>query len=325
MSAELNWGLPVVSYLFLAGLGAGALTVSATIFLRSNGDSGTGHFNLARYGALLAPVPIIIGCFLLIFELGSFERGEWFKWLNLYKGIYLSPMSIGTWLLTFFIIISLVYAYTFWRSNAARGDQFEKLRKATAWIGIPMGIGVAVYTGVLLGAMPSRPLWNTPILSILFLISALSTGIAIILLARALMRKGESADKNTVQSSYLLTASDATLIGLELLVVLLFIMFALFAVGDVKYASSVLLFGNTSVEMFGVNLASMFWFWVVGVGLLLPAAIELFYVAPKLIYQKAFAVPRSVEFLTPVFILVGGFMLRYVVVVAGQVTGSVGI
>ncbi len=32
-----------------------------------------------------------------------------------------------------------------------------------------MGIAVAVYTGVLLGAMPARPFWNSPILAMLFL------------------------------------------------------------------------------------------------------------------------------------------------------------
>ena len=96
MTEELNWGLPVISYLFLAGLGAGALTVSASVLLRGGGGGfGGGHFTLARYGALVAPLPIMLGSGLLIFELGSFEAGHWFKWLNLYRTINLSPMSIG--------------------------------------------------------------------------------------------------------------------------------------------------------------------------------------------------------------------------------------
>ena len=48
MTAELNWGMPVIGYLFLAGVGAGALTVSAYIFLRG-GDSARGtHVDVAR-------------------------------------------------------------------------------------------------------------------------------------------------------------------------------------------------------------------------------------------------------------------------------------
>ncbi len=326
MTYELNWGLPVVIYLFLAGLGAGTFTVSASIFLRGGGGGfGNGHFRVARFGAFAAPPPVIVGCFLLIFELGSFQAGNWFKWLNLYKVINLSPMSIGTWLLTVFIGVSLVYAYTFWSRDAAPGDRHDKLRKALAWIGIPLGIGVAIYTGVLLGAMPSRPFWNSPILAMLFLLSSLSTGVAVIILARALLHKGPVSDADTEQSGYLLTASDTMLIGFELLVLFLFIMFAHLTVGDVGYAVSVILFGSRSMEMFGINLALSFWIWVVLIGLLIPAAVELFYVIPRLLYQKQYAVPRAVELVIPVAVLIGGFMLRYVIVVAGQVTGPVGL
>ena len=199
MGHELNWGLPVIAYLFLAGVGAGALTVSASIFLRSGGGSsiGAGHFTLARYGALIAPLPVMVGCGLLIFELGSFEVGHWFKWINLYKTITLSPMSIGTWLLTVFIIISLIYAYTFLRTVVSPNDRLEPLRKAMAWVGVPLGLGVAVYTGILLGAMPSRPFWNSPILALLFLVSSLSTGVAVLLLAAAIVGPGPSSWRGT--------------------------------------------------------------------------------------------------------------------------------
>lgn len=321
MTEELNWGLPVISYLFLAGLGAGALTVSASVLLRGGGGGfGGGHFTLARYGALVAPFPIMLGTGLLIFELGSFEAGHWFKWLNLYRTINLSPMSIGTWLLTAFMGLSLVYAYTFWSRDAAPGDRFDLVRKAMAWLGVPLGIAVAVYTGVLLGAMPARPFWNSPVLALLFLISALSTGIAIIMLARTVLHKGRfdtDSEHQYHQSGYLLTASDVLLIGFELMAIFLFLMFAHLTVGDVKYAVSVILFGG--------SLAPMFWIWVVVIGLVAPALIELFYVVPRLLYHRAFAAPRGVELAVPVAVLVGGFMLRYVVVVAGQITGPVGI
>ena len=317
MGQELNWGMFVILYLFLAGLGAGALTVSASVFLRGGGGGfGTGHFAVARYGALLAPLPVMVGSLLLVFELGSFHAGHWFKWINLYKTINLSPMSVGTWLLTLFIIVSLVYAYTFLRPDASPGDKQNPLRKALAWIAVPLGIAVAVYTGVLLGAMPSRPFWNSPILALLFLVSSLSTGVAIILLAQALLRKAEG-DADVTQTGYLLTASDVLLIGFELMVVFLFLMFAHLTVGQVKEAVAVVLPGG--------SMALPFWLGFVLVGLLVPVLVELFYVIPKLLYQRSYAAPWGVEVAVPVIVLVGGFMLRYVVVVAGQITGPVGI
>lgn len=325
MLESTHWGLPIIGYFFLAGLGAGAYTVSASVLLRGGGGGfGHQHFKLARYGALLAPLPVIIGTGLLILELGSFEVGNYFKFIYLFLTINLSPMSIGAWLLNVFILASLVYAYTFWAGDCKPGDQWDTLRRRMAWIGVPLGIAVAVYTGVLLGAMPARPFWNSPVLAMLFLVSSLSTGVAGILLLYALFSKGEDLkhpDHEEIEyvpeSGYILAASDAMLIGFELLVIFLFIMFAHLTVGNVKEAVSVILFGG--------NLANLFWFGVVVLGLLVPVLIELKYVLPKLLYHREYTVPRGVELLVPVIVLIGGFLLRYVVVYAGQITGPVGI
>ncbi len=319
MTEGLDWGMPVIGYLFLAGVGAGALTVSSSVLLRGGGGGfGGSHFVIARYGAFIAPIPVMVGSFLLIFELGSFEVGHWFKFLNLYRTINLSPMSIGTWLLTFFIVISLAYAYTFWSGSGMPAEKQARYRQGLAWIGVPLGISVAVYTGILLGAMPARPFWNSPVLALLFLLSALSTGVAVILLARALFHKPESDGEAEYHlGGYILNTTDVLLIGLELMAIFLFLMFAHLTVGDVRYAVSVVLFGG--------SLASMFWIWVVLVGLLIPALIELYYVTPRLVYHREFAVPRGIEVMVPIAVLAGGLMLRYVVVVAGQITGPTGI
>ena len=321
MTEGLPWGLPVILYLFLAGVGAGAMTVSASVFLRGGGGARGVHVEIARYGAFLAPLPVMVGCGLLILELGSWQAGHWFKWINLYMTINLSPMSIGTWLLTMFIGLSILYAYTFIRNAPGlTNEQRYALRRMLAWIAVPSGIATAVYTGILLGAMPARPFWNSPILALLFLVSSLSTGIAVILLARALVHRktgDETLERQFHDSGYLLNASDTLLIGFELMVIFLFIMFAHLTVGDVKEAVSVILFGG--------SLATLFWFWVVLVGLLIPALVELVYVVPRLLYRRGYAAPRSIEIVVPAAVLIGGFMLRYVVVVAGQITGPVGI
>ena len=329
MELELTWGLPVILYLFLAGVGAGAVTVSASVLLRGGGgEFGGAHFALARYGALVGPIPVMLGTFLIIFELG-----RPFRMMNLFKVVNLSPMNIGSWLLMFFIFISLLYALTFLPTLFARlerlGERLAPVRTGLAWLSVPLGIAVAVYTGVMLGAMPSRPFWNSPILALLFLISALSTGVAVILLFRALFEIGHPTDREgpaaepgghvpgSDQSGYLLAASDVMLIGFELMVIFLFLMFAHLTIGNVKYAVSAILPGG--------EWAGSFWLWVVLVGLVIPALVELVFVIPKLLYHRAYAAPRIVEIMVPVAVLIGGFMLRYIVVVVGQITGPVGL
>jgi len=330
---ELNWGLPVIGYLFLAGVGAGAYTVSASVLLRGGGGGfAHDHFNIARYGALLAPIPLIAGTGMIIFELGTFQAslaqgdvGLFFRWINLFLTINMSPMSLGSWVLAVCIIASVVYAYTFLTKDSAVGDDMTKLRRGLAWVGVPLGISVAVYTGILLGAMPARPFWNSPILALLFLISALSTGVAGILLLRALFDKHDKvpdaqaldSGQSTSRATYLLASSDVLLIGLEILAIFLFFMFAKLTIGNVSEAIAVILPGGA--------LSTMFWGGVVVLGLLIPVLVELRYVIPTLLHHQPYVMPRGIEMAVCTIILLGGFMLRYVVVVAGQVTGPMGI
>ncbi len=315
---ETTWGLPVVLYLFMAGLGAGALTTSASVLLRG-GPTGK-YFDIARYGAFIAPIPVMLGSALLVFELGSFQVGNWFRFLNLYLVINLSPMSIGTWLLTAFLGVSIIYAYTFLSRDARPGDAQEKLRRMTAWIGVPLGIGVAVYTGVLLGALPARPFWNSPILALLFLLSSISTGIASIILVRAILQRRQlSADEELEyhESGYLLSATDTLLIGFELMTLFLFLMYAHLTIGHTREAVGVIMFGG--------ELALTFWLWVVTIGLLIPASIELAVIIPRLIHHGKYLSHRYIDIIVPVTVLIGGFMLRYVVLIAGQITFPIGL
>ena len=154
-----------------------------------------------------------------------------------------------------------------------------------------------------------------------FLVSALSTGIAMIIFTQALLYEpppdNPAAEKLFHQSGYLLTASDLMLIGFELIVIFLFIMFAYLTVGNVEYAVAVVLPGG--------ELAPAFWLWVVVVGLLIPGFIELVYVAPKFLYHRGYESSRTADMVISIAVLAGGFMLRYVVVVAGQITGPVGL
>ncbi|MDP6574693.1 MAG: polysulfide reductase NrfD [Rhodospirillales bacterium] len=321
MTEGLLWGMPVIGYLFLAGVGAGAMTVSASMYLRGGSETRGMHVDTARYGAFLAPIPIMVGCGLLIFELGSFEVGNWLKWLNLYKVINLSPMSIGTWLLTVTIGVSVVYAYTYvHNAPGLPDDRRYALRRALSWAAVPLGVATAVYTGILLGAMPSRPFWNSPILALLFLVSSLSTGVAVILLARALIHRKDAdsgAERHFEKSGYILTASDTLLIGFEIMVIFLFLMFGYLTVGDVKEAVQVVLAGG--------SLATLFWLGFVVIGLVVPVLVELYYVMPKLLYHREYVAPRGVEIVVSVVVLFGGFLLRYIVVIAGQITGPVGV
>ncbi|KAF0122407.1 MAG: molybdenum protein small subunit membrane anchor [Xanthobacteraceae bacterium] len=107
------------------------------------------------------------------------------------------------------------------------------------------------------------------------------------------------------------------LIGFEFLALFLFLMFAHLTVGAPAAAVRVILPGG--------SLATLFWVGVVLIGLLVPAMLELRYVTPTLLYHRPFVIPRIVEISVATIVLCGGFLLRHVVVVAGQITGPSGL
>ena len=329
MEHELIWGLPVIGYLFLAGLGAGALVTSASLLLR--GKNNPDYFRLARYGAVLAIPTVAIGAAMLVFELGSFQSGHWFKWINLYKTINLSPMSIGSWLLVLYFVIAAPYVYTFLVPNSHSQDRFASLRRALAYPCIALGIGVAVYTGVLLGAMPSRPLWNSPILALLFLVSAISTGIASVIMSDWIANKIGSArwcaqhlgwdreqnSSGNANAEYILAATDTIFIGFEIMVIFLYFMYAHLTVGDVRMSIKVFEFGGA--------LSGYFWFGVVLFGLAIPAILETQKILPRLLGNGTYVHSGAMVLVIPAMVVIGGFFLRYVIVVGGQIGKLAGI
>jgi formate-dependent nitrite reductase membrane component NrfD len=317
MSQEPVWGIINITYIFMGGLAAGAFLISALIVLRGKLDGP--RLATARYGAMLAPAAAIIGGLILPFELSHPFRA-WRVFFNFAYGLE-SPMFYGAWLLVLFVGTSVLYALTFLPRDVAADDEWRGVRRLLAYIGLVLGFGLGLYYGVLHAAMPSRPFWNTPILPLLFLFSAYATGIAGVILLRGLLHRtsGDPEIEGQYQASgYQLLAWVLALVVGQLVLIALFILFGVgFGTLSVRQAISVILPGGA--------LALGFWAWAVLVGLLAPAVIALFYMSPRLFDRGGFATPRTAEIVLPGLILFGGYMLRYIVVIAGQITGPVGI
>jgi formate-dependent nitrite reductase membrane component NrfD len=344
----IEWQYLIVSYLFLGGLSAGLYFVSAlTELFRKDDDSAQEY--MARIGALLAPWPVILGCTLLVFDLG-----HWYRAYKLFLHFrWESPMSIGSWLLMVFIGISLVYAYG-WISSGGREHFFEKLpkrlrflrvfnvdvapwRRPLAIAGLPVSVGVAIYTGVLLGAVQSRPFWNTNLVAQLFLFSALSTGCALLILVLA--TRARKFEMYNFRSLYLL---DVSFLTLEFFIVVPYIIHGELSVEAVRESLKLVLGGPFTV---------LFWVFFMSLGLVLPWAIEVREVVPLFLSQMQIvprldtatagvagasgpvvneraelAPARKLHFsrvwaiAAALLVLMGGVLVRYIFVFAGQMS-----
>ncbi len=64
----------------------------------------------------------------------------------------------------------------------------ERTERGLGTVIAVLGFGIMLYTGLLLGLLKAVPFWNTPALPLLFVLSALSTGVAIVLALAYLVR-----------------------------------------------------------------------------------------------------------------------------------------
>jgi formate-dependent nitrite reductase membrane component NrfD len=334
MDHHLLWGWPIISYLYLAGIGAGAMAVSSIIILwNPSGGFRIRARLITRIGAFIGPLPVIIGSGLLIFELGRPFRAFNIMTSNFWFAAFNpSPMNWGGWFILLFCMFATVYALAFipWGDWLGPGlgarlqAMGERARSPLAVICVPLSIALAIYTAVLLAAVPSRPLWHTPVLWLLFTVSAISTGLsAILLVQRFMFRKagsrwsGPQEDPAFRVSEFWLVGMKVLLILSELVVIGLFFMFAQMTINSANFAIQALLPGG--------ELALPFWLGVIFIGLLLPGFIESFYLLRTELLGHEFEWPYVINISAPVAVLVGGLMLRYVIVVGGQITGPIGI
>jgi formate-dependent nitrite reductase membrane component NrfD len=183
-------------------------------------------------------------------------------------------------------------------------------RRVTAAIGAPLAVGVGMYTGILLGAIPARPLWNTPMVAQLFLMSAISTGVATVLLAASLLRSAGGHD-HLHSERHFLVSLDAMLIVLEILMIIPFFLHQALNTWSSSESLNLVMGGPFSLS---------FWLGVVLLGLLIPLAIEGFELFPVIWQEQAVKYSRLWGGLSAALVLIGGFALRYVFVYAGQVS-----
>src|SRR5713101_207091 len=172
------WRWEIIWYFFFGGLAAGCYII-ATIasFFGSREDRA-----VVRAGYFVSLLAVLPCPFLLIKDLGRPER--FLNMLRMFK--VRSPMSMGTWALLGFGLVSGITATI----QAARDGLLGRWwgarllaalpQKLIALPGTALGMFLGGYTGVLLTAT-SVPLWSrSKLLGAIFISSAMSTGSALI-------------------------------------------------------------------------------------------------------------------------------------------------
>jgi len=191
----------------------------------------------------------------------------------------------------------------------------KNLNAFRGWIamaGIPLSLLVGIYTGVLLGALVARPFWNNPMLPMLFLVSALKAGTASICLVGCVSTGiGWMSREQIEANKFIIHSIDFFLMILSIITILLFVFGLYSAPGSSAEAAGLIM---------GGEFTFLFWGVAVAVGVLLPLTLELYELLPHFIGNAAMRAHNPwISGVTTLSVLAGGFILRYVVVYAGQV------
>jgi formate-dependent nitrite reductase membrane component NrfD len=276
-----EWTWWIVFYFFIGGIAGGSFFLASLLYLFGRPADRP----LVRLGYYVAFIGAVVSGILLILDLHRPLR-FWHMLIESNTGNLMlkawSPMSIGSWGLLFFGLFAGLAALSAAREEerVRRGPAFlvaTGFRTVVAIVGGFLGFFLAGYTGVLL-SVSNRPVWaDSPLLGMLFLISAASTAAATLIL---LGRRRDAVDAASLGK---LADFDKWALVLELVVLILFLI-------TLGAAAQVFL------SAWGVLLL----LGVIGLGILLPLGIGLGWI------RRWSGRPVMAAGL----VLVGGFLLR---------------
>ncbi len=288
-------------YLFLGGLAGGTFFATALVRLLGN----NAFPKVTAIGAWMSTAALVVGLLFLVSDVTKpFQAMRmWESFVN--PG---SWMAIGAWLLLAAVVFMGLCAVfsTPWLVRAIESfckplaRHAEAISRACMTVGALLGLGVAMYTGVLLWNAHSIPLWNTPLIAVLFTISALDAGAGVVLAALMFEKSGYAAVFIRRTGTALLV-----LIVLEACALATLLLGHLAGSQGQALSASLLVSGELSIQ---------FWVLVVMVGLAVP------FIFTAIVFSRLVRTPelcRLLHFGAVACSLIGGFTLRYVILAGG--------
>lgn len=285
------WGLWIGLYFLGIGISGGSFIIGALGFILGvPGFSKRSELRTAIVLSIAAMIPAFVGVGL---DLGHMER--------LYKVLisptFTSMIAFNAWMYNIFMIVAVI---TWWLTFKTESVWLKPL----LIFGGFMSILFPSQSGVFFEAVRINEFWHSPILSVLFLASAIALGAAGLLLARTVQGLSVTAvsDKNG--------GNDAVhrLRVIAVLAILVYIVF--------EFAEFSIVFWNPGPHSPSVNflLFGDYWpvFWIVH--LVLGVFIPLVF----------FGIPRrGLWVLAALLVAVGFGAARMCVLIPGQITGQI--
>ncbi|MEX2032106.1 MAG: NrfD/PsrC family molybdoenzyme membrane anchor subunit [Dehalococcoidia bacterium] len=274
------WGLWVAAYIYFIGMSAGAFLVSSLVYV----------FRIKRFEQIgrLALFSAAITLMLAVLSISA-DLGHTFRaWHVLVYPNFVSPMAWMIWLYSAYSALVMLELWFVLRHDLVVGsaggggratlyrilalgnhDTSQEARQSDAQvvrvlatIGVPLAIMFSSGVGSLFGVISARAGWHGGLFPVLFLVSALASGGALLAVVSAVFQDGLKRNRDTV-------------IALGTLVLGLVLLDLLFVISETLTG----FYGNEEGAVQNLKLIYagpfwwVFWVWQLGLGTILPLAI----------------------------------------------------
>lgn len=212
----VTWGLWVAAYIYFIGLSAGSFLISSLVYV-----FGLRRFErIGRLAVFTALVTLFLALLAIWADLGHMPRA----WHVIAYANFKSPMAWMIWLYSAYMLLLIAEMWFLIRADLVAGATLRgaratayrllalgsrdlspgamardrKIVRVLATIGVPVAIMFHGGVGALFGVVAARPHWNSGMFPILFLISALASGGALLTMIAAVFQDGWQRNRQTV-------------------------------------------------------------------------------------------------------------------------------
>ncbi len=323
------WGMPLVLYPFMSGLVAGSFIVStlSKVF-------GLKLFEpLAKLGVALTLVFLFVAALCPLAE--ATTRSRWWELLTR-DHIPYSPLSLFIVIWLAYVALVLYELYLIFRQDNIRLAQYghgwrrswhrlltlgstdtsaASIRRDHTVLVVLSALGILLaflfhgYVGFVFGALKARPLWSNPLMMPMFIMSAIVSGVALMILAYEIIEGGlvgRKIDRDILDGL------------MKLLMALIFVDLFLDIVdllnsGVSAYTSEPVYWGFSHIFFSGGPLAFSYW------------GLQLGFLVLALLMTFVRGMRRSVFWsgITALLVLVSVFAMRFNTVIGGELEPKV--
>ena len=320
---EIQWSVLIVLYPYITGLVAGAFIASSLYHVFGKKEIKP----VARFALLTALSFLLVATLPLVTHLGHPERGieimftphltSAMSGFGYIYSFYLIVVVLEIWLSFREDIVKMALNSKGWKellysalalfsydiSEKALHDD-EKFAKKLAIIGIPSAAFLHGYVGFIFGGIKANPWWSTPLMPLIFLMSAIVSGIALLILLyiAAMKLRKHAIDHKCLQSLahylWIFLILDVTLELLEIV--------------SLKYESL------EDIEIINRLLSDKIAFTFYGVQLTMGIFIPFVLLLLAGVMKNRQTLKMIMIAVSSILVVIGVFAMRWNVVIGGQ-------